>query len=42
MEGKPCKPLILLVDTNGIEPSTSCVSSKRSNQLSYASAKHPL
>lgn len=25
-----------LVGTNGLEPSTSCMSSKRSNQLSYA------
>ena len=26
----------ILVGTNGLEPSTSCMSSKRSNQLSYA------
>ncbi len=34
--------LVFVVDTNGFEPSTSCVSSKRSNQLSYASAKYLL
>ena len=26
----------VMVGTNGLEPSTSCMSSKRSNQLSYA------
>lgn len=26
-----------LVETAGLEPATSCMSSKRSNQLSYAS-----
>ena len=28
---------VLLVETTGIEPVTSCMSSKHSNQLSYAS-----
>ena len=32
----PKRCLIVLVGTNGLEPSTSCMSSKRSNQLSYA------
>ena len=30
--------LLFLVETTGIEPVTSCMSSKHSNQLSYASA----
>ena len=29
--------LFILVETAGLEPATSCMSSKRSNQLSYAS-----
>ena len=29
----------LVVGTNGLEPSTSCMSSKRSNQLSYTFIK---
>ena len=31
-------PFLFLVETTGIEPVTSCMSSKHSNQLSYASA----
>ena len=34
----PCKSFLFLVETVGIEPMTSCMSSMRSNQLSYASA----
>ena len=33
-----CHPFSFLVETTGIEPVTSCMSSKHSNQLSYASA----
>ena len=32
----------VLVETVGIEPMTSCMSSMRSNQLSYASATHDI
>ena len=31
-----------MVETVGIEPMTSCMSSMRSNQLSYASATHDI
>ena len=34
--------VLYLVETVGIEPMTSCMSSMRSNQLSYASATHDI
>lgn len=35
-----CLRSFMLVGTVGIEPMTSCMSSMRSNQLSYAPAQH--
>ena len=39
-KSKSCD-LDFLVETDGFEPSTSCMSSKHSNQLSYASKYEP-
>ena len=40
--GLLAQSVLFLVETVGIEPMTSCMSSMRSNQLSYASATHDI